>query len=51
MDESEQDALERERNDSYNTFYQNPIQYNERENAVVRNNYQYNQNITRSKTR
>ena len=38
MDEFEESSLEKETNDSYNNFYQNQMQYNERENAFIKNN-------------
>ena len=37
MDESEQSDLEKETNDSHNTFYQTAIDYKEKENAFIKN--------------
>ena len=36
MDKFEQSDLEKETNDSHNTFYQNAIHYKERENALLK---------------
>ena len=36
MDEFDKSNLEKETNDSYNTFYQNTTHYKERENALIR---------------
>ena len=39
MDAFEQSDLEKETNDSHNSFYQNAIHYKERENASIKKIY------------
>ena len=36
MDEFNQSGLEKETNDSHNTFYQNTIHYKEKENVFIK---------------